>query len=66
LFDAIIAAPATSATYADVVNKMLQISANQADHEIYRTFIRNRFTFREVVVSPAPITDLLSGQMNMA
>jgi hypothetical protein len=66
MFDAIIAAPDTGATYADVVNRMLQISAGQGDPAIYRTFIRNRFTFREVVTSSTPINDLLSGQMNMA
>jgi hypothetical protein len=66
LFDAIVAAPQVGASYADVVNKMLQISAQRGDPAIYRTFIRNRFTFREVVVSPIPITDMLSGQMKMA
>lgn len=66
LFDAIMRSPATAATYADVVNQMLQVSAGQGDPMIYRTFIRNRFTFREVVVSPVPITDLLLGQMDMA
>jgi hypothetical protein len=65
LFDAIVAAPATGATYADVVNGMLRISADQGDPAIYRTFLRNRFTVREVVVSPVPPGDLLSGRMNM-
>lgn len=66
LFDAVVAAPATKATYADVVNKMLQISNSQGDPAIYRTFLRNRFTLREVVVSATPLTDLLSGRMDMA
>jgi hypothetical protein len=65
LFDAIVAAPPIGATYADVVNKMLHISAEQGDPAIHRTFIRNRFAFREVVASPVPIGDLLSGRMNM-
>ncbi|MBC6459964.1 hypothetical protein [Actinomadura sp. HBU206391] len=65
LFDAVVAAPATGAIYADVVNKMLQISMEQGDPAIYRTFLRNRFAVREVVVSPVPLSDLTSGRMNM-
>lgn len=66
VLDGIIAAPATPATYADVVNKMLVKSQQQGDPAIYRTFLRNRFTVREVVVSPTPLTDLLTGAMDMA
>jgi hypothetical protein len=46
---AVIAAPASAATYFDVVTQMLNIS--QADHEpeIHRTFLRNRFIVREVL-----------------
>ncbi len=57
LLDAIIAAPDVGATYSEVVNRMLTISANRGDPPIYRTFIRNRFSFREVVVSPTPIME---------
>jgi hypothetical protein len=66
LFDAIVAAPPVNATFTDVVNKMLQISAAKGDPPIYRTFIRNRFALREVVVSPTPLDDLMSGQIDMA
>ncbi|RCV48653.1 hypothetical protein DEF23_24750 [Marinitenerispora sediminis] len=65
LFDAVVLAPPTAATYADVVNAMLRVSAAQGDPPIYRTFVRNRFALREVVASPTPITDLVSGQMPM-
>ncbi|WP_214320209.1 hypothetical protein [Nonomuraea sediminis] len=65
LFQAIKQAPATAATYTDVVNQMLQISAAQGDPNIYRTFIRNRFAFREVVTSPTPFTEMLSGEMDL-
>lgn len=66
LFNALKQAPDTAATYADVVNKMLSISHNQGDPAIYRTFIRNRFTFREVVVSPTPLTAMSRGQIDFA
>ncbi|GAB3659321.1 hypothetical protein GCM10027589_20400 [Actinocorallia lasiicapitis] len=66
MLDAIIAAPAANATYADVVNKMLQVSANRAESAAYRTFLRNRFTIREVVVSPTPLKDLVMGKVNMS
>ncbi|MBO2452125.1 hypothetical protein J4573_33905 [Actinomadura barringtoniae] len=65
LFDAIVAAPASAATYVDIANKMLQISAGQSDPANYRTFIRNRFAVREIVTSPTPLTDLMSGRLNM-
>lgn len=65
LLDAIVQAPATGATYSDVVNKMLTISHGQGDPVIYRTFIRNRFTFREVVVSPTPLTAMSMGKIDM-
>jgi hypothetical protein len=64
LLDAIVAAPATAATFANVVNKMLTISSNQGDPQIYRTFIRNRFTLREVVVSPTPIAAVMEGRVD--
>ncbi|GAA3592255.1 hypothetical protein GCM10022419_088890 [Nonomuraea rosea] len=65
LFNAIVKAPASGATYTDVVNQMLKISAAQGDPIIYRTFIRNRFAFREVVTSPTPFTEMLSGEMDL-
>lgn len=52
---AIAAAPATAATYSHVVNQMLTIAAADGKPVQYRNFIRNRFTFREVVVSPTPL-----------
>lgn len=53
---AFIQAPDTAATYASVVNKMLQIAAADGKPVAYRNFIRNRFTVREVVVSATPLT----------
>jgi hypothetical protein len=53
---AIIAAPASSATFAHVANKMLEIAAADGKPVQYRNFIRNQFTVREVVVSPTPLT----------
>ncbi|MGI5165173.1 hypothetical protein ACQEU3_12520 [Spirillospora sp. CA-253888] len=66
VFDAIVAAPATGAVYADVANKMLQISASQGDPVVYRTFIRNRFAVREITTAATPLTDLMSGRMKMS
>ncbi|MFD0685508.1 hypothetical protein [Actinomadura fibrosa] len=65
LFDAIVAAPATGATYVDVANKMLQISASRGDPAIYRTFIRNRFAVREITTAATPLRDLMSGRVKM-
>jgi hypothetical protein len=65
LVNAIVQAPDVGATYSDVVNKMLTISQSQSDPAIYRTFIRNRFTLREVVVSPTPLTAMESGTLDM-
>jgi len=56
LLRAIIAAPNNNATFADVVNEMLTITAADGKPVQYRNFIRNRFTLREVVVSPTPLT----------
>jgi hypothetical protein len=64
VFRAILEAPNSAATYADVVNKMLQISHSQGDPAVYRSYIRSRFTFREVVVSPTPLTAMAEGKMN--
>ena len=65
LIDAIVGAPASGATYADIANKMLTISNAQGDPPIYRTFIRNRFTVREVVVSPTPLTAMMEGRIDL-
>jgi hypothetical protein len=45
---AYIAAPATAATFADVVNKMRALVVSDGKPQ-YRPFITNRFAFREVV-----------------
>jgi len=55
LLRAIQAAPAANATFANVVNQMLTICAADGKPVAYRNFIRNRFTLREVVVSPTPL-----------
>jgi hypothetical protein len=65
LVEAIVAAPATGATYTDVVNQMLNVSNARSEPPIYRTFLRNRFTFREVVVSPTPLTAMLEGRIDL-
>ncbi len=64
LVDGIVASPAIGATYADVVNHMLVVSNAQGDPPIYRSFLRSRFTTREVVVSPTPLTAMREGRMN--
>ncbi|MBI3820859.1 MAG: hypothetical protein HY286_19380 [Planctomycetes bacterium] len=62
LLRAIKAAPASNASFADVVNQMLIVANADGKPVQYRNFIRNRFTFREVVVSPTPLTaDLAAG-----
>jgi hypothetical protein len=66
LLDAIIAAPAVGATYVDVANTMLQVSAQRQEPPIYRTFIRNRFAVREITTAATPLRDLMSGRMDMA
>ena len=66
LVDAIVAAPAIGATFADVVNQMLNTSHAQGDPPIYRTFLRNRFTVREVVVSPTPLSAMMEGRINLS
>lgn len=55
LLRAIQASPATNATFADVVNKMLAIAFADGKPAAYRQFLRNRFTFRQVVVSSTPL-----------
>ena len=58
LIRAIAAAPNANATYADVANQMLLIANADGKPVQYRNFIRNRFTLRQVVVSPTPLTGL--------
>jgi hypothetical protein len=53
---AIVASPNAGATFADVANQMLLIANADGKPVEYRNFIRNRFTVREVVVSPTPLT----------
>jgi hypothetical protein len=53
---AIMKAPASNATYADVANQMLKIAFQDGKPVQYRNYIRNRFTIREVIVSPTPLT----------
>lgn len=64
LVQAIQQAPAIGATYADVVNKMLNISHAQGDPVIYRTFIRNQFSIREIVVPATPLKAIHEGSMH--
>jgi hypothetical protein len=63
---AIIAAPAINATFANVVNQMLNIAFADGKPVEYRTFIRNRFTLREVVVSPTPLTEAFEEVLELA
>jgi hypothetical protein len=60
LLEGITAAPETGATYADVINAMLVASQAKGEPGIYRTYLRNRFALREVVVSPTPLMELIS------
>src|SRR5437773_2985586 len=57
LIRAIQAAPPSAATFADIANQMLLIANADGKPVEYRNFIRNRFTVREVVVSPTPLTE---------
>lgn len=59
LLQAILAAPASGATFADVANEMIKKSKAQGDPLIYRTFIKNRFTVREVVVTATPLAEVV-------
>jgi hypothetical protein len=54
---ALIAAPAAGATFAHVANQMLNIAFADSKPVQYRNFIRNRFTLREVIVSPVPLSE---------
>jgi hypothetical protein len=50
-------APNSGASFADVANQMLTLAAADGKPTEYRNFIRNRFTLREVLVSPTPLTE---------
>jgi len=62
---AIIAAPASAATFADVANQMLNVAFADGQPVQYRNFIRNRFALREVVVSPTPLTADLAEKVRL-
>jgi hypothetical protein len=53
---ALMAAPDHAAAFADVVNEMLRLAADDGKPVDYANFIRNRFTLREVVESPVPLS----------
>jgi hypothetical protein len=59
-------APASAATYADVVNQMLTITVADGKPASYRNFLRNRFTFREVIVAPTPLAANQSDDLKFA
>lgn len=63
---ALIQAPDTGATYAQVANKMLQITVSDGKPVRYRNAIRNQFTVREVVVSPTPLTEDMTEILELA
>ncbi len=58
-------APAANAKFADVANRMLTLTETDrtsgritaAQATAYRNFIRNRFTVRQIVVSPVPLAE---------
>jgi hypothetical protein len=53
VFRSLAAAPATGATFAHVVNKMLQFVGADGKPAQYKTFIKNRFALREVITTAA-------------
>ena len=56
LLSAILAAPASSAKFADIANNMLAIAATDNKPVQYRNFIRNQFLVRQVVTTAVPLT----------
>jgi hypothetical protein len=54
---ALIAAPDIAPAFADVVNEMLRIVNEDGKPADYANFVRNRFTLREVVESPVPLSE---------
>ena len=63
LLRGIVNAPATQATFTHVIDQMLVASAARNDPPAYRTYLRNRFALREVIVSPTPLTTLMQRPM---
>ncbi|MES2758874.1 MAG: hypothetical protein V4693_15980 [Pseudomonadota bacterium] len=57
LLRALVAAPDVAATYPDVVNQMLRLTAEDDKPLAYRDSIRNRFALRQVIEVPAPLAD---------
>jgi hypothetical protein len=55
LLRALVAAPDVAATYPDVVNQMLRLTAEDGKPVAYRDSIRHRFTLRQVLEAPAPL-----------
>jgi hypothetical protein len=54
---ALVAAPDIAATFADVVNEMLRLSAEDGKPAAYADAIRHQFTIREVVGAPEAAQD---------
>ena len=63
---ALLYAPDAAPRFADVVNQMLRLANEDGKPVDYRNFIRNRFTLREVVVSPVPLSDDHQADLPMA
>jgi hypothetical protein len=64
LIRALTAAPDSAASFADVVNQMLNVTELDDKPVQYRNFIRRRFVLREVVESPTALTgDHVAGDM---
>ncbi|MBI1879111.1 MAG: hypothetical protein HYR94_12975 [Chloroflexi bacterium] len=63
---ALIAAPATKATFADVVNHMLVIVDEDKKPTAYLNSIRNQFHIREVVESPTALTEDMAKGVKLA
>jgi hypothetical protein len=61
----LIAAPNARATYADVVNQMIKLAHADGKPAEYRTFIRDRFVFREVVVAPTTVRAAPNGDVEL-
>jgi len=62
LLRAIMKAPDENATFADVVNQMISLSAADGKPVKHRDFIRDQFVRREVVVSPVSLAKDLDGE----
>jgi hypothetical protein len=59
---AIMKAPAANATFADVVNQMLSLSAEDGMPVEHRNAIRGQFERRQVVASPTPLSQDFDGK----